>query len=364
MQYQDYYAVLGVPRGADEKKIRDAFRKLARKHHPDVNQGDKAAEAKFKQVSEAYDVLSNKEKREKYDTLGADWERISRDDELRRRYAAEHGSAGASQAGDDAGDFSDFFSTFFGGGGGRRRGGGMWDTFGGGGGEEERQALDVEAALTVTLNEAATGATRRLDLQLQDICAQCGGSGMIAGESRREGNARVVLNASPCPTCRGHGVVPSHRTVNARIPAGVTEGTRLRLAGQGGQGPRGRKGDLFLRIHLAPHPVFKVNERDLICDLPVWDFEAALGAQVDVPTLDGRVRLKVPAGSQSGQTLRLRGKGLPGRKGGAAGDLLCTLVITVPSDLDADERRLFTELQEHVGAKRPSPREELLRRLG
>jgi len=357
MEYLDYYAVLGVPRGADEKQIRDAFRKLARKYHPDVNPGDKEAEAQFKRVSEAYEVLSNKEKREKYDTLGADWERISRDEELRRRYAAE---AGAAAGGGPEADFSDFFSTFFGGGGRRR--GGIWEAFGGG--QEEPGALDVEAELVVTLHEAAHGATRRLDLQLHDVCAQCGGSGVVAGENRREGGGRVRIDARACPSCRGQGVRPAHRSVNARIPAGVTEGARLRLAGQGGQGAGGDKGDLFLRIRLAPHPVFRVRERDLLCDLPVWDFEAALGAQVDVPTLAGRVRLKIPPGSQSGQTLRLRGKGLPGRKSGGAGDLLFTLVVTVPSELDAEERRLLTELREHVDARRPNPREDLLRRVG
>jgi molecular chaperone DnaJ len=356
MEYLDYYAVLGVSRDADEKKIRDAFRKLARKYHPDVNQGDKQAEAKFKQISEAYEVLSNKEKRQKYDTLGAQWEQISRDEELRRRYAAEHEEEVAG------GDFSDFFSTFFGGEAGARRGGGpFWSSFGGG--QENAHALDVEASLTVTLEEAAKGTMRRLDLQLEDLCSQCGGSGMIAGESKRQGASRVV-NAKPCPSCRGQGVLPVHRAVNARIPAGVTEGARLRLAGQGGHGAHGRAGDLFLRIHLAPHPIFRVTERDLTCELPVWDFEAALGAQVDAPMLEGRVRVKVPAGSQSGQTLRLRGKGLPGRKSSGAGDLLYTLKIVIPTGLDEDEKRLLTELQEHVLHRHPSPREELLRRQG
>lgn len=355
MEYLDYYAVLGVSREADEKQIRDAFRKLARKFHPDVNQGNKDAEAQFKRINEAYEVLSNKEKRQKYDTLGSNWEQISRDEELRRQYAAEQG---ASAGGASAGDFSDFFSAFFSGGGGRRRGGGMWENFGGGGGEAE--PLDVEAELTVTLNEAAKGTMRRLDLRMQDICSQCGGSGVVASESRRESGGRISLNAQPCPTCHGNGVIPSHRTVNARIPAGVTEGARLRLAGQGGHGPRGA-GDLFLRIKLAPHPVFRTVDRDLHGDLPVWDFEAALGAQVDAPALDGRVRVKVPAGSQSGQTLRLRGKGLPGRKGGAAGDLLFTLKIVVPTGLDSEEKRLLTELKEHVDAHRGNPRDALLR---
>lgn len=351
MDYQDYYAVLGVPRSADSKQIRDAFRKLARQYHPDVNPGDAAAEAKFKQVSEANEVLSNDDKRRKYDQMGADWERIERDAETRRRYAAEGGGA--------AGDFSDFFSTFFGGGGSRR--GGIWEGFSGG--EVERQALDIEAELIVTLAEAASGATRRLDLQLEDLCAQCGGSGVVAAETRKEGRSRVMVNARPCAACRGQGSLPARRTIDARIPAGVTEGVRLRLGGQGGRGAGGEAGNLFLRIRLAPHPVFTVRERDLHCTLPVWDFEAALGAQVEAPALAGRVRLKVPAGSQSGQTLRLRGKGLPGRDGGAAGDLHYTLSVVVPAALDAEEQHLFGELRDRVTKRLPNPRDELLRRV-
>jgi len=360
MEYLDYYALLGVPRTADEKQIRDAFRKLARKYHPDVNQGDKSAEARFKQINEAYEVLSNKEKREKYDTLGADWERISRDEELRRRYAGEAGSA--PDGGDAGGDFSDFFSTFFGGGHRGGGAGGFWDVFqgGGGGAGGGARGLDVEAEMTVTLDEAANGTMRRLDLQIEDLCPECGGSGMVAAESRREGSTRTV-SARPCPQCRGAGVIPAHRTVNARIPPGVTDNARLRLAGQGGHSSRGEAGDLYLRIRLAPHPVFKVEERNLLCELPVWDFEAALGAQIDAPALQGRVRVKVPAGSQSGQTLRLRGKGLPGRKGGAAGDLLFTLKVVVPTPLDDEDRRLLTELKDHVTRHHTDPREALLR---
>jgi DnaJ-class molecular chaperone len=361
MEYQDYYAVLDVPREADEKKVRDAYRKLARKYHPDVNPGDKTAEAKFKQINEAYEVLSNKEKRQKYDTLGANWEQIERDEELRRRYAAENpGRGGGPQTGgpQTGGDFSDFFSTFFG--GGRRQEGGFWEAFSGGGVGGE--ALDLEAALTVTLEEAAKGTTRRLQLEVDDVCSQCGGSGMIAGESKRQSGGRIAINARPCPTCRGQGVVSGQRTVNARIPPGATEGTRLRLAGQGARGPRGDNGDLILRVHLAPHPIFSPKERDLHCELPVWDFEAALGAQVDAPTLDGLVRVKVPAGSQSGQSLRLRGKGLPGRGNAAAGDLLLTLKVVIPTGLDDEEKKLFGDLQERVNRRHPSPRDELLRR--
>jgi DnaJ-class molecular chaperone len=224
--------------------------------------------------------------------------------------------------------------------------------------------MDLEAALTVTLEEAAKGTTRRLQLEVDDICSQCGGSGMIAGESKRESGGRVMINARPCPSCRGQGVQPAQRMVNARIPPGASEGTRLRLAGQGARGPGGDNGDLILRIHLAPHPVFTARERDLHCELPVWDFEAALGAQVDAPALDGRVRVKVPAGSQSGQSLRLRGKGLPGRGGAAAGDLLFVLKVVVPTGLDAEEKKLFGELQDHVSQRHSSPREELLRRAG
>lgn len=352
MEYLDYYAVLGVERDADDKAIRQAFRKLARQYHPDLNPGDSTAEAKFKQVNEAYEVLSNKEKRQKYDTLGANWEQISRDEETRRHYAARDPGAGV-------GDFSDFFSTFFG--GGRHAAGSFRDAFGRP--PAAAHALDIEAELPITLEEAATGSTRRLELQTDDVCAHCRGTGLVSGEATREGNVRVMINAQTCPSCRGEGVVPGHRVVNARIPPGATAGTRLRLAGQGGRSGD-TSGDLFLRIRLAAHPVFTADGRDLHCELPVWDFEAALGAQVDAPALGGRVRVKVPAGSQSGQTLRLRGKGLPGRRGAAPGDLLFTLKVVVPAPLDAEERELFTQLQERVGRHHVSPREELLRRAG
>ncbi len=351
MEYRDYYATLNVPREADQKQIRDAFRKLARKFHPDVNPGDAGAEAKFKEINEAYEVLSNPEKRKKYDSLGADWERIERDEEVRRRYASE-GPASA--------DFSDFFSTFFGGRGGARaaRGGG-WDVFFGG--EAPARGLDLEVEVPVTLREAAHGGSRHLELQVEDTCTQCGGRGMVANEARREGQVRVTYNAHPCPQCHGSGIIPGRRSVNVRIPAGVTDGTRLRLAGQGGKGTNGGAGDLYVRVRLLPHPVFRVSERDLLCELPVWDFEAALGGQVEVPTLDGRVRLRIPAGTQSGQTLRLRGKGLPGGRGKSVGDLLYTVKIVVPSSLDDEEKELLGKLRDRVAGHQPDPRESLFR---
>jgi DnaJ-class molecular chaperone len=347
MEYRDYYATLGVSRDATEKQVRDGYRKLARRYHPDVNPGDKQAEARFKEINEAYEVLSNPEKRRKYDTLGSDWERISRDEDLRRQYASE---------GPASGDFSDFFSTFFGGG---RRAGPSWDVFFGG--EAAERGADAEVEVPITIREAAKGTTRQLDLRIEDICTSCQGRGMIATEARREGQIRVTYDARPCPTCQGSGVVPSRRTVNVRIPPGATSGVRLRLAGQGGKGAAGKGGDLYVRVRILAHPVFTARERDVLCELPIWDFEAALGATVEAPAINGRLRLRIPPGSQSGNVLRARGKGLPGSKGKPAGDLLYTLRIVVPTDLHDEERQVLTTLESVVTRRRPNPREPLLR---
>ncbi len=350
MQYKDYYAILGVPRDAEAKQIRDAYRKLARKYHPDVNPNDKDAEAKFKEINEAYEVLSDPEKRKKYDALGEDWERVLRDEELRRQYTA---------AGGGPADFSDFFTAFFG--GPRRPRGGIFGNFFGFGGEAAA-GVDAEVEVALSLEEAAHGTIRQLDVEVEDACARCGGAGVVASESRRQGAIRIAYGAQPCSACGGSGFVPSRRSVQARIPPGATDGVRLRLSGQGGRGARGRSGGLYVRVRLLPHPVFRAEGRDLHCELPVWDFEAALGAEVDAPTLDGRVRVKIPAGSQSGRVLRVRAKGLPGQRGGPAGDLYYRLKIVVPAPVDEEERRLLTQLQQRVTRRCPDPREALLRR--
>lgn len=352
MEFRDYYKILGLERGASEADIKSAYRKLARKYHPDLNPNDKRAEQRFKEINEAYQVLGDAAKRKKYDALGADWERGEPQEEVLRRYGAGPGAG--------TGDFSDFFERFFGGLGGGATGRGPGG-FAGFTAHPER-APDLQAEVTIGLAEALHGCKRRLELIAQDECTACGGSGMIA-EQQRRASTRVIRSARPCPACGGGGVVPNRRTLEVTIPPGVAEGTRMRLAGQGGRGPRpGRKGELLVTVRFAPHPVFSLAGRDLRCQLPVWDYEAALGAEVTVPTLDGgRLSLKIPPGSQSGRLMRIKAKGLPGRGKEPPGDLLFELRVLAPTDLTAEERSLMQQLAERRRARAvPDPRAQLL----
>jgi DnaJ-class molecular chaperone len=372
MEFQDYYKTLGVDRKASDAEIKSAYRKLARKFHPDVNPNNKEAEAKFKQINEAYQVISDPEKRKKYDELGADWEHGVSQEEMMRRYAQQQRAAGAGGGGADfggggGGDFSDFFSQFFGGGGGAAHG------FGRSGGRSTRgfsgfdfasqpvRAPDLHAEVGITILDAFKGGKRRLDLVAEDECTTCGGTGMISREEK-QGKARVIRSASPCPTCGGTGVVQARRTLEVTIPAGVTDGTQLRLKGQGGRGPRpDLNGDLFLTIRIEPHPVFQLVDRSIRVNLPVWDYEAALGAEITAPTVDGRVSLKIPAGSQTGRVMRLRGRGLPARGKEPAGDLLYELKVLAPTDMTAKERTLMQQLADSFTARGvPDPRAELM----
>ncbi len=368
MEFRDYYKVLGVDRKASEAEIKSAYRKLARKFHPDVNPNNKEAEAKFKELNEAYQVIGDADKRKKYDELGADWEHGVSQEEMMRRYARQQSAAGAGAGGGadfEGGDFSDFFSQFFGGSarraGGRSRGGASrgFSTFDFG--TEPARAPDLRAEVGIALADAVKGAKRRLDLVAEDECVTCGGSGMIAREEK-QGKARVIRSAQQCPTCGGAGVVAARRTLEVTIPAGVADGTQLRLKGQGGRAPRpDQNGDLFLTIRIEPNPVFAIVGRDLRVSLPVWDYEAALGAEITAPTVDGRVALKIPAGSQSGRVMRLRGRGLPARGKEPAGDLLYELKVLAPTDLNAKEHALMQQLADSLKDRGVAdPRAELM----
>src|SRR5271165_4097165 len=268
MEFRDYYKVLGVERKASEAEIKSAYRKLARKFHPDVNPNNKDAEAKFKELNEAYQVISDPEKRKKYDELGADWEHGVSQEEMMRRYARQQSAAGAGVGGGGGGGRSGRRSS------GRSRGGAPrgfstfdFDT-------EPPRAPDLRAEAGITLLDAIKGSKRRLDLVAEDECATCGGSGMIAREEK-QGKARVIRAAEQCPTCGGAGVVAARRTLEVTIPAGVSDGSQLRLKGQGGRAPRpDQNGDLFLTIRIEPNAVFAIAGRDLRVSLPVWDYEA------------------------------------------------------------------------------------------
>ena len=282
--YRDYYELLGVERGASEAEIRRAYRKLARQYHPDINKEPGAAD-RFKEISEAYEVLRDPDKRARYDRLGANW-RAGEDVSGAQGFSGFGDQGGVRVEFGDEADFSDLFEGLF----GRRRSRGF-----------TTRGADHEAVLELTLEEAAAGGRRQLQL--------------------------------------GDG-----RSCDVNIPAGVRDGQRIRLAGQGGQGQAGGPaGDLFLRVRLKPHPRFTLKDRDLHVDLPVAPWEAALGATVDVPTLNGSARVKVPAGSSSGRRLRLRGQGFP-PPGGGSGDLYATVQIRVPKRLSERERDLFEQL--------------------
>ena len=311
VQFRDYYETLGVPKTATEEEIRSAFRKLARKYHPDVAKDKKASEEKFKEINEAYEVLGDPDKRKKYDQLGADWNRPGGfQPPPGWQWEGQQPGGGFHQWGGDGGGvqfefggtgFSDFFEAFFGGGRGR-------SAFGGFGGRQatEARGADVEADIMVTLEEALHGSTRTVSL-------------------RRAGSDKV-------------------ENYQVKIPRGVHEGQRIRLRGQGEAGVRGGKsGDLFLRVRLARHPDFTVEGSDLIHAVKVEPWRAVLGSELVVPTLDGNVRLKIPPGTQGGQRFRLRERGLPGVSG-KRGDLYVVVQISMPKKLTEREREIWSEL--------------------
>jgi DnaJ-class molecular chaperone len=326
---RDYYEVLGVGRGASDDDIKTAYRKLARKHHPDLNPGDKAAEERFKELQEAYDVLSDAEKRKLYDRHGENW-RVAQQGGGTPPPGWEGARAGGGGGGPQAGGF-DFSGFDFGGGAGGFDFEDLFGRVGRGGGRRTSRGSDVEAELELSLEEAHRGGRRTLQMQAAETCPTCQGTG-------------VTSDNKTCPTCGGAGQVLRPKTVEVNIPAGVRDGQTLRLAGQGGAGANGAPaGDLYLRIRLRPHPVFNVRGDDLEVELPVAPWEAVLGAKVEVPTIDGKAEVTIPAGAQSGQRLRLRGQGLNKRKGGR-GDEYVRLKIVVPKEPSDEERRLYEEL--------------------
>lgn len=340
VKFRDYYEVLGVARTASEDEIKKAYRKLARKYHPDVNPGDKMAEEKFKELNEAYEVLSDPEKRKRYDQLGENW-KAGADFTPPPGWTGWEGAQGGFDFSEVFGDgrgpsgFSDFFEAFFGGGRGARAGrAGAGFTM---------RGSDVEAEIQLTLEEAHRGVTRTITFEAAERCPDCGGSG--------------VKDNRPCPTCRGAGQVRRQKSLEVAIPPGVRDGSVIRLAGQGEPGTgNAPAGDLFLRVRLKPHPLFRlVGDDDVEVELPVAPWEAALGAKVNVPTLDDPVEMTIPAGTQGGQRLRLRGQGLNRRRGGR-GDEYVRLKIVVPPKPTPGERELFEKL---AAESRFDPRELL-----
>jgi curved DNA-binding protein len=337
VRYKDYYEILGVPRTASDTEIKKAFRKLAREYHPDVAKNKKQAEEKFKDINEAYEVLGDSAKRKKYDELGANW---SSGSEFRtppgwESYTGTGGFPGRGPKGEEyefhfgGTGFSDFFEQIFGSREGRGRGG-----FGGSGGLSQEdlaeRGRDIEGDILVTLEEALRGSVRSVSVRHGIPCEHCGGTGQ---------RARHV-----CNVCGGTGQVAKTDTYQVKIPAGVTDGQRLRVAGRGeaGQGG-GAAGDLYLRVRFAKHPDFEVQGQNLLYEAELAPWEAVLGTSISVPTLNGRVNIKIPPGTQAGQKLRVRGRGLPARAG-ANGDLIVMTRIEVPPTISDAERKVWEQL--------------------
>ena len=355
MQYKDYYNTLGVKRGASEKEIKSAFRKLARKHHPDVNPGDRESEARFKEISEAYEVLSDAEKRKKYDQFGSEWERYQQSSggpggfdfsKYSQSYGAPGGGAtfeGFDAAGADG--FSDFFEMLFGRaarGGSGGAGGGYYS--GGRTRTTPRIGDDYEEQIEVTLEEAFSGTPRILQLDVPETCPTCGGRGI-------SGNRM-------CSACNGTGIQRRTRRLEVKIPAGVHSGSRVRVSGEGGPGTGGAgKGDLYLRVSVLPNSRFERKGDDIYTAVQVPLYTAVLGGEVEVPTLKGsRLALRIPPGTQNGKTFRLAGQGMPNLKeSGKRGDLFAKLDVALPSELEEREKQLYEELQriynERAGGK-------------
>lgn len=358
VQFKDYYQTLGVPRDADEKAVRAAYRKLARKHHPDINPGDRAAEERFKEINEAYEVLADPAKRKMYDRYGEDWQRyrdagFTGDEPAGRAPGAgsrvdpsDFGSWFSGQTGGsapegfrveyqnaDEGGFSDFFQTLFG-----RRADRVGDRFGTST-SRPRRGEDYEVAVDITFDEAFRGATRAFDVQTVEPCPTCNGTGIARGAT--------------CPTCDGTGRVPRTKTLEIRIPAGIATGGRVRVAGQGGPGQGGPSGDVYLRVTVLPDPRFERDGDDLRTDIEVPLYTALLGGEVEVPTPTGRVALTIPPESQSGRVFRLRGQGMPRlKRKGERGDLLARLRVVLPTGLTEEERSLVRQLRDQRQGKR------------
>jgi len=328
VKFKDYYEVLGIKRDATDDQIRQAYRKLARKFHPDVNPGDKSAEDKFKELNEANEVLSDPEKRKRYDQLGANWKEGAEFTPPPGwgRVNVEYEDLGGIFGG--GGAFSDFFESLFGGG---KSTPGQADQQ-----RRRRQTTrsskgqDAEAEMEISLEDAHKGGRHRITLQGMRTCPTCNGTGSS--------------NGGVCPTCRGAGQVLNPKTIDVNIPPGAREGSVIKVAKQGQPGSGGNAaGDLYIKLKIKPHSIFTVSGDDISLEVPASPSEAVLGATIEVPTIDGKAEMKIPAGAQGGQRMRLRGQGL-NKRGGGRGDQYVKLKIVVPTHPSEREKQLYQEL--------------------
>ena len=358
MAKREYYEILEVKRDVDDKEIKKAYRRMAMKFHPDRNPGDKTSEAKFKDVNEAYEVLSNSEKRAAYDQFG---------------HAGVDQSAGGGFGGGNA-NFSDVFGDVFG------------DIFGGGGRQRShvQRGADLRYNLDLDLEDAVKGSTVKIRVPSFSSCGECNGSGARKGSSPAEcstcggvgqvrmqqgffsvqqtcprcrGQGKVIKD--PCHKCHGAGRVEEHKNLSVKIPPGVDTGDRIRLSGEGEAGMHGGPaGDLYVEVSIRRHKIFIREGRDLYCEVPISFVDATLGGELEVPTLSGRVKLKIPAETQTGKLFRIRGKGVAPVRGGTAGDLLCRVTIETPVKLSREQKELLQSFQATLenGGHKQSPK--------
>ena len=348
MSQRDYYEILGVEKSANDAEIKKAFRRLAMKHHPDRNPDDVESDRLFKEAKEAYDVLSDTSKRSAYDQFG--------------HAGVDQAGAGGFGGGGGFGDaFSDIFGDIFGGGGGGR--------------SRTRKGADLQYNLELTLEEAVAGTTVKIRVPTMKHCTSCSGSGAKSGTapetcSTCAGHGQVRMQqgffsvqqtcpncrgsgsviTDPCNTCQGAGKVREHKSLSVEVPAGVDNGDRIRLTGEGEVGEAGAPaGDLFVQMHIKQHQIFERDNADLYCEVPISIVTAALGGELEVPSLNGKLNLKIPAGTQTHKTFRMRGKGVKPVRGGPVGDLLCRIVIETPVKLNSEQKDLLEALGKSMG---------------
>lgn len=352
MSKRDYYEILGVSKGSTPQELKKAYRRVAMKFHPDRNPDDKGAEDKFKEASEAYEILSDENKRAAYDQYG---------------HAGVENQGGMGGGGQ--GNFSDIFGDVFG------------DIFGGGGGRGgPSRGSDLRYTLELDLEEAVKGTNVKIKVPTLVSCKPCDGSGAKAGSKPQTcttcgGHGQVRMQqgffsvqqtcptcrgkgksiSDPCTSCHGQGRIEETKTLNVKVPPGVDTGDRIRLSGEGEAGSDGGPtGDLYVQVSVRDHEFFQRDGKDLYCEVPFSMVDACLGGQIEVPTLNGRVKLKVPEGTQTGKLFRLRGKGVSPVRGGSAGDLLCRVTIETPINLTSKQKELLTELQDSMAGKKHS----------
>jgi len=357
MSKRDYYEVLGLQKGADEKEIKKAYRRVAMKYHPDRNSDDPDAEDKFKEASEAYEILSNKDKRAAYDQFG------------HAGVDSQFGGGGGGQG--DFGSFSDIFGDVFG------------DIFGGGRGRGGPQrGSDLRYNLELDLEEAVKGTEVKIRVPTLATCEPCDGTGAKPGSKPVScttcggiGQVRMqqgffsvqqtcpncrgkgTIISSPCSSCHGQGRIEETKTLSVKVPPGVDTGDRIRLSGEGEAGPDGGgNGDLYVQVMVRDHKIFQRDGKNLYCEVPISIIDASLGGELEVPTLDGKVKLKIPEETQTGKLFRMRGKGVVPVRGGNAGDLLCKVTVETPVNLNKKQKELFKELQKTMEGGKNSPK--------